>query len=410
MVKVPSREELEAAHCWLEHDAVPGDEELTDFRRAVRYHNAKWREANGYPIGAHRTRPGTPPRLIGSQLDRDFARETGATFLTDKARAAARIRSDLVEPHQRFDRQIFWADLLSSEALAVNLFGDLQADLDRADRAVHTWWPDAPGRVSEVRFYHSPGRFDPAYSNSLRSFDAMFVLDLDDGTQGAVAVDTKYREIANREGVKPSHLPRFTEIHDRSDAFAPGAVDVLSKSLLAVMWLEHVLLLSMLQHASGHWTWGRYVVVHPRRQPGHRALHRRVPAAARRRRDVRVDDDGGSARGQGAHPADDRGAAPPLHRQVVHSVAHDRVDDADELVAHPPAGVIVRHGLVWPQVAAADRGACHANERVRGVDQPGIRDIPGDQAPARPTRSRGWAGRRRDHLLLRVRARARERH
>ena len=28
-------------------------------------------------------------------------------------------------------------------------------------------------------------------------------------------------------------------------------------------WLEHLLLLSMLQHPSGEWTWGRYVVVHP---------------------------------------------------------------------------------------------------------------------------------------------------
>ena len=28
-------------------------------------------------------------------------------------------------------------------------------------------------------------------------------------------------------------------------------------------WLEHLLLLSMLQHASGAWSWGRYVVVHP---------------------------------------------------------------------------------------------------------------------------------------------------
>jgi hypothetical protein len=27
------------------------------------------------------------------------------------------------------------------------------------------------------------------------------------------------------------------------------------------MWLEHLLLLSMLQHASGTWSWGRYVVV-----------------------------------------------------------------------------------------------------------------------------------------------------
>jgi hypothetical protein len=29
------------------------------------------------------------------------------------------------------------------------------------------------------------------------------------------------------------------------------------------MWLEHLLLPSMLQHASGTWKWGRYVVAHP---------------------------------------------------------------------------------------------------------------------------------------------------
>jgi PD-(D/E)XK nuclease superfamily len=29
------------------------------------------------------------------------------------------------------------------------------------------------------------------------------------------------------------------------------------------MWLEHLLLLSMLQHVSATWTWGRYVVVYP---------------------------------------------------------------------------------------------------------------------------------------------------
>jgi hypothetical protein len=29
------------------------------------------------------------------------------------------------------------------------------------------------------------------------------------------------------------------------------------------MWLEHLLLLSMLQHPSRQWRWGRFVVVHP---------------------------------------------------------------------------------------------------------------------------------------------------
>jgi hypothetical protein len=222
-----------------------------------------WREANGYPIGTHRNRPGTPPRLVGSRLDLDFARESGATFLTTRAVAAARARTSFVEPHQIFDHQSFWADLLCSEALAVNLFGDLAVDLDRADRAVHAWWPAAPGRVTDIRFAHSPGRFDPSYSNSLRYFDAVFVLALPDGSAGALAIDVKYREAVQRNGVKPTHMSRFVEIHDRSGAFEPGAVDVLNPSRLSLIWLEHLLLLSMLQHDSGRWTWGRYVVVHP---------------------------------------------------------------------------------------------------------------------------------------------------
>ena len=50
----------------------------------------------------------------------------------------------------------------------------------------------------------------------------------------------------------------------RSTAFRPGVLDgVGGRWYLAVMWLEHLLLLSTLQHHSGTWTWGRYVVVHP---------------------------------------------------------------------------------------------------------------------------------------------------
>jgi PD-(D/E)XK nuclease superfamily len=258
-----SREQLEAADCWLEHDLVRGHPELTAFRRGVRYHQAKWREANGYPIGTRRVRPGTPPRLIGSQLDLDFARASGATFVTSSALNAARVRTSTVEPHQIFDHHSFWADLLSSEAMAVNLFGDLAGDVDRADRAIHMWWPATPGRVTEVRFVHSPGRLDPSYSNSRRYFDAMFLLALPDGSQGALAIDVKYREVVERHGVKPTHMSRFVEIHDRSGAFRSGAVDTLNPSPLSMTWLEHLLLLSMLQHESGRWTWGRYVVIHP---------------------------------------------------------------------------------------------------------------------------------------------------
>jgi hypothetical protein len=260
------QEELEAAHCWEADDRVPGRPEMTEFRRRARLHQARWREAHGHPIGTQPIVPldGKPWRPVGSRLPLEHARESGTNFVTPAALEAVRARTAVTEPHQTFDHQRLWADLLWSPSFGFNLFGELAADLALADRAVHTWWPDAPGTVRDVRFAHSPGRFDPAYLNSLRAFDACFVLDLGDGGRGVVGVDTRYWEWAKPETPKPSNLGRYREVAERSGAFDAGAVDVLApRSALCELWLEHLLLLSMLQHESGLWRWGRFVVVHP---------------------------------------------------------------------------------------------------------------------------------------------------
>jgi hypothetical protein len=239
---------------------------MQEFRQALYDHQARWREANRHPIGSQPIAPrkGQRSRGVDSRLPLAYARETGANFVTPAALAAAKTRTSVVEPHQTLDHQRLWADLLWSPTLAFNLFGDLAADLRRADRAVHTWWPDAPGTVCDIRFAHSPGRLDPAYINSLRAFDAAFVLELADGTNGIVGVDTKYYEPLKPAIPRPENLPRYLEVAKQAGVFAPGALDSLEgRSELAVMWLEHLLLLSMLQHESAAWTWGRYVVVHP---------------------------------------------------------------------------------------------------------------------------------------------------
>jgi len=266
MGEAPSREELEASHCWENDDRVPGRPEMTTFRRTLRYRQARWREANGHPIGTQPIVPreGKPSRLAGSRLPLDYGRETGANFLTAGAREAANARTSIVEPRQSFDHQRLWADLLWSPVLAFNLFGDLASDLELADRAVHTWWPDAPGTVSEIRFSHSPGWLDPAYLGSLRDFDAAFVLELGDGTHGIVGVDVEYHKWTKPETPKPANLSRYREVAARSGAFQRGATAAVEgRTGLAVMWLEHLLLLSMLQHESARWSWARYVVVHP---------------------------------------------------------------------------------------------------------------------------------------------------
>jgi hypothetical protein len=117
--------------------------------------------------------------------------------------------------------------------------------------------------VSEVRFAHSPGRLDPAYLGNLVAWDVAFVLDLGDGGRGILGVVTAYHDVNLRQPPKPSRLPRYREITETSGIFGPEAIDAVNGTELIHIWLDHLLVLSMLQHPSGTWRWGRLVVVHP---------------------------------------------------------------------------------------------------------------------------------------------------
>ena len=126
----PTEDELRAAHCWEDTDRVPGRPATTAFRRRLRLHHARWREANGLPIGTQpiRPRPEKPSRRVGSRVPLELAQETGA-----------------------------------------------------------------PGTLADVPFEHSPGWLDLDVLGNLSSLDAAVTFDAPDGSTAVLGAPRRRR-------------------------------------------------------------------------------------------------------------------------------------------------------------------------------------------------------------------------
>jgi hypothetical protein len=263
-------ETLKAAYCWEAIDRVPGDQAMTEFKRRARYQQAMWRDRQGLARGDHEAKD-REPRPIGSRLTTEDG-DNGSNFLTPGVRAAVKARVEAPERHQMLNKKRLRTDLLSSMPMCFNLFGDLHTDAKQADAAVHEWWPDTPGTVQEVRFEWSPGRLDKDYLGNRTAFDAAFILDVPDG-RGVLGIETKYHEHPVREKKpEPDRLARYVAISERSQAFAADALEQIVGTALQQIWLDHLLVLAMLQHPSKQWRWGRFVLVHPAANTGFAAL------------------------------------------------------------------------------------------------------------------------------------------
>ncbi|HUF52449.1 MAG TPA: hypothetical protein VMR52_01595 [Dehalococcoidia bacterium] len=255
-------------HCWFAVDVAPGDPETTTWKRATRLHQGLWRESHGYPIGSHPHTGGTKARPVGSRLEVAFAERTGANFLTPTIRQAVKDRLAFPEPKQMLDARRLTADLLSSMPMCFNLFGECYGDTEYTNRLVAALWPDAPKGDWDVLFEHSPGRGRPDYLGNRSAFDVAFRLRTSHGDSSVIGVETKYHEHATRmKPPLPVRLARYEEVTEASGAFVEGWRDYILGTELEQIWLDHLLVLCMIQHPTDNCTWGRFVLVAPRGNP-----------------------------------------------------------------------------------------------------------------------------------------------
>ena len=283
-VPLVSDDELKAQHCLEKRtDRVSGEPDVTAFKRWARLHQAHWREAQEFPIGSqpYRPKPDQTSRLIGSRIEYGYNAEPGtvfsdANFLTKTAFESAKSRVLNPQPGQTLCVDRLFYDLLSSMPMCFNLFGELAKDLDLADRAVHEWWADVPGRVIDVRFEWSPGRwvrreYGDEYLGNRSAFDVAFEMDMGDGTHGVLGVETKYHEHCEKPS-KPSadyRCRRYKEVALESGVLTRKAMEQILGKDLEQICLDHLLAASMPLHPSKKWSWAGFALVHPAGNPSY---------------------------------------------------------------------------------------------------------------------------------------------
>jgi hypothetical protein len=213
------------------HDDVSTDNR---FQRRARLLQSLWRERQGLPIGKH------GGRLRGSRLAMPSAETDLTNYLTETIRSVVRCELGVDRSKDKlFSKPRIFNDLLSSQPLCFNLFGELQQDLPLASCVFSRL---STGRIAEVKsiaFEYSPGRGLAKYTGDRSAFDVFVVYLTKSGEKGFAGIEVKYHESLNDQPAP--HKERYSEIAAAMGCFDPATLERLKGKPFQQIWRDHLL-------------------------------------------------------------------------------------------------------------------------------------------------------------------------
>ncbi len=221
----PTKEEAEKFNAYYKED--------TNFAAFARLLQSKWREEKGYPIGK-----------LGNYLEANFAETTKSNYLTDKIKNLVQYEVYNSKNNGKLiSEPRIWDNLLSSQPLCFNLFGELHFDLQLATRFFKKIFPEKVKEIICVEFEYSPARGDKSYTDDRSAFDVFAEYYNHEGEKGFIGIEVKYAENLND---KPStHKKRYDEIAEESNFFRAESLETLKSKPLQQIWRDHLLSIAM---------------------------------------------------------------------------------------------------------------------------------------------------------------------
>jgi hypothetical protein len=262
-----SEANLRAHHIWVPTDST--------FQKQCRLKQALWRESQGFPIGQ---KPNG--ELLGSRIAMPRAQLLLENFVSPIVRDV--VRAEVMDPIKAADKLFgeprIYDNLLSSQPLCFNLFGELSRDLGAAARVVQTLEPARDiERVTAISFEHSPGRRDARYTADRSAFDVFIEYTTAQARRGFLGVEVKYHEALTDAAA--AHRPRYDQIAEACGWWVSERAG-LQKKPLQQMWRDHLLAASLV--VSGDHDEGAFVFLAPQANtPCARAVAAYRPFVAR---------------------------------------------------------------------------------------------------------------------------------
>ncbi len=232
-MKRPSKDELEQFNAYYTKD--------TAFAAHARLLQSKWRQAKGYPVAEGK---------LGNYLELEDSKTEKSNFLTNNIKQlvtqeianAKQTKALIGEPR-------IWNNLLSSQPLCFNLFGELSPASDLTTRYFQALFPGRIDKVTAVKFEYSPGRRKSKYLGDNSAFD-VFVEYTKGGKRGFIGIEVKYSESLKEETkaiADKNFKSRYAEVTEESVRFKPNSVEALRQPPIAQIWRDHLLSISLQQ-------------------------------------------------------------------------------------------------------------------------------------------------------------------
>lgn len=188
-------------HSETKHKEIPSNSNLlvTDlgyktskadnrYQAYYRYLQSKWRDAKGIPA---KMKDGQSK----SEVYGNYTSDPEANFMTEGIRSLVTYE---LSPKNKGDRLIEESrlrhNLLSSQPLCFNLFGELKLHLDKALIFFNLLYADYFKSIDDIKFEYNPARRDPRLTGDRSAFDVFVEYTSVAGKKGFIGIEEKYAE------------------------------------------------------------------------------------------------------------------------------------------------------------------------------------------------------------------------